>query len=366
MADIQTATWTETASGNSATPPNGMPEGQSAASVNDGVREIMGAIKREYNRSHPTQQSTGTGSAYVLSYTVNPPAWTNGMIFAFRAHADCAAGATCAPGLLTPKVIREAAPFGTSNVRAGSIRTGMTVVVSYDQAADVLMMLTPPARSFATADLGDIKASYAVVAPAGWLFCYGQAVSRTTYAALWAAMGSPNTGDGSTTFNIPDWRGRTLVGRDDMGGSAANRVTNAGSGITGTTLGASGGNQALAQHTHGVSDPGHGHSGTTDEQGFHAHDGVALHDGDHNHTYARMFASGGTPTSGGSLAEGTATTGQSGTHQHTLSIVGAGVHYHNVGVTASFTGISINNSGTGGSANMQPSIVANVLIYAGV
>lgn len=79
-------------------------------------------------------------------------------------------------------------------------------------------------------------------APAGWLLCYGQAVSRTTYAALFAAIGTAHgTGDGSTTFNVPDLRGRVPAGKDNMGGSAASRLTTAGSGVDGATLGAVGG-----------------------------------------------------------------------------------------------------------------------------
>ena len=95
-------------------------------------------------------------------------------------------------------------------------------------------------------------------APVGTLLCYGQAVSRTQYAALFAVINiTYGAGDGSTTFNLPDARGRTLAGKDNMGGSAANRLTPGGSGITGTTLGAVGGAEThvlseaqLASHTH--------------------------------------------------------------------------------------------------------------------
>lgn len=61
--------------------------------------------------------------------------------------------------------------------------------------------------------------------PTGWLRCYGQAVSRTTYAALFAAIGTAfGAGDGTTTFNVPDLRGRAVAGKDDMGGSSAGRL----------------------------------------------------------------------------------------------------------------------------------------------
>lgn len=63
-------------------------------------------------------------------------------------------------------------------------------------------------------------------APTDWLLCYGQAVSRTTYADLFAVLSTVfGVGDGSTTFNLPDLRGRFPLGQDDMGGSSANRVT---------------------------------------------------------------------------------------------------------------------------------------------
>lgn len=66
--------------------------------------------------------------------------------------------------------------------------------------------------------------------PAGWLLCYGQAVSRSTYAALYAAVGDTwGAGNGTTTFNLPDFRDRVRAGLGDMGGSAAGRL----SGISG-------------------------------------------------------------------------------------------------------------------------------------
>lgn len=53
------------------------------------------------------------------------------------------------------------------------------------------------------------------VIPSGWLLCNGQAVSRSTYAELFAVTGTAyGAGDGSTTFNLPDFRGRSPVGAD--------------------------------------------------------------------------------------------------------------------------------------------------------
>jgi microcystin-dependent protein len=63
------------------------------------------------------------------------------------------------------------------------------------------------------------------VAPAGWLLCDGSSVSRTNYANLFAVIGiTHGSGDGSTTFSLPDGRGRVAAGKDNMGGTSAGRL----------------------------------------------------------------------------------------------------------------------------------------------
>lgn len=105
---------------------------------------------------------------------------------------------------------------------------------------------------FSSVPAGAMLSYGGATAPAGWLLCYGQAVSRTTYAALFAAISTTyGVGDGSTTFNLPDLRGRAVFGKDDMGGSGANRLLNTGIDGTvqnpvGTTLGATGGSDRRA------------------------------------------------------------------------------------------------------------------------
>lgn len=77
-------------------------------------------------------------------------------------------------------------------------------------------------------------------APSGWLLCNGQTVSRTTYAALFAVLGSGASpyglGDGSTTFTLPDLRDRTPVGAS-------------GTKAVGSTGGAA---TVNLQHSHGI------------------------------------------------------------------------------------------------------------------
>ena len=63
---------------------------------------------------------------------------------------------------------------------------------------------------------GDIKATIVNAVPAGWLKANGAIVSRATYAALFAALGTTyGAGDGSTTFQLPDYRGRVPRGFSD-------------------------------------------------------------------------------------------------------------------------------------------------------
>ncbi|WP_342737473.1 tail fiber protein [Bradyrhizobium sp. B117] len=76
-------------------------------------------------------------------------------------------------------------------------------------------------------------------APTGWLLCQGQSLLRADYPGLFAALGTIFGSTDGTHFNVPDLRGRVPIGVD----GGANRVTTAGGGIDGATLGASGGQQ---------------------------------------------------------------------------------------------------------------------------
>lgn len=101
--------------------------------------------------------------------------------------------------------------------------------------------------------------------PTQWYACDGRALSRVAYASAFAILGTTwGAGDGVTTFQIPDFRGRSLFGADNMGGAAANRLTSGISGIGGTQVGAVGGDEHAQADTitstSVVSDPGHQHT----------------------------------------------------------------------------------------------------------
>ncbi len=94
-------------------------------------------------------------------------------------------------------------------------------------------------KSFSLAPTGQILPSGVIMqyagssAPSGWLFCDGSAISRTTYANLFAVVSTTyGTGDGSTTFNLPNFKGRMPVGvgqgnTAEGGGLGTNRVRGA-------------------------------------------------------------------------------------------------------------------------------------------
>ncbi len=85
---------------------------------------------------------------------------------------------------------------------------------------------------------GTVNVFAGATAPSGWELCYGQELNRVTYADLFTAIGTTyGIGDGATTFNIPDLRGRVPLGADNMGGVSANRVTNAAADTIGSSSG---------------------------------------------------------------------------------------------------------------------------------
>ena len=100
--------------------------------------------------------------------------------------------------------------------------------------------------------IGAIQAYGGASAPTGWLICDGSAVSRTTYSELFAAIGTTyGAGDGSTTFNLPDFRGRTAIGADPNNQSTA-------TGHTAHALGQKGGEE---KHTLSIAEmPSHTHN----------------------------------------------------------------------------------------------------------
>jgi len=182
-------------------------------------------------------------------------------------------------------------------------------------------------------------------APTNWLMLYGQNVSRTTYAGLFAIFGTTfGVGNGTTTFTLPDLRGRVIAGKDNMGGVSADRLTTYA--LDGDVLGAYGGLEyhtltaaQLASHAHVVDPPNTGTSGV----------------GDHAHAY--------TFTDPGFAAMGTWPSASSNFVSPTgLATSGAGAHSHAVDIGAFASGSA---GSDGAHNNVQPTLVLNYIVYAG-
>ena len=109
---------------------------------------------------------------------------------------------------------------------------------------------------------GTVSAFAGTTIPSGYLLCDGSAVSRTTYAALFSVIGTNyGSGNGSTTFNLPDMRGRDLKGRDTSDG-AFNSMGEKGGAKTHTLSLAE-----IPSHRHTANPP----SATTSTIGDHRH-----------------------------------------------------------------------------------------------
>lgn len=198
---------------------------------------------------------------------------------------------------------------GAALTNLGLSTNGKSLVTAADYAAmQTLLGIDALAGDFATAAQGDLAdalsamlcgqiAYYAMsTPPTGTLKANGAAVSRTTYARLFAKIGTVHgAGDGVTTFNLPDRRGVFQRGWDDGRGIDAGRVF---------------GSEQLDAFK------SHSHSGTAASAGAHTHDLAILGYGDSGGSYPSL---GGYKERASNL-----TTSSAGVHSHSLTIEAAG------------------------------------------
>jgi microcystin-dependent protein len=179
--------------------------------------------------------------------------------------------------------------------------------------------------------------------PALWYACGGQAISRTTYALLFAEIGTIyGAGDGSTTFNIPDLRGITAAGINNIGTGDSGRLTSTYFGNNPDVLGAIGGLQSqtltVAQIPTGITSSGGGVAVSVSSGSGTATinvEGINVTGGPVN-----VYAPGGSPST------------------VPVSITSG------AGVTAGLNVVSNNTSGAAHTI-IQPTMVLNKIIYAG-
>ncbi|MXO72865.1 phage tail protein [Alteraurantiacibacter buctensis] len=164
--------WSSTASSNTTIDGVNIAEGCSPAGLNNAIRSIMAAVK----------------------------AWATGSV--------TATGLT-----MTTARLLGRSTSGTGAIEEISIGSGLSMSGG---------TLSATAASTLT---GEIKTWPTNSAPAGYLECSGAAVSRTTYSALFAVIGTTfGSGDGSTTFNLPNLRGEFVRGWDNGRGVDSGRA----------------------------------------------------------------------------------------------------------------------------------------------
>jgi len=169
---------------------------------------------------------------------------------------------------------------------------GITTVATKQQAEDGVAsdVLMTPERTldsikYNAVPVGNVEFSARTTAPAGYLYCNGSAVSRATYSRLFDAIGTTfGSGDGSTTFNLPDLRNEFIRGAQPGSREVGFSETD-----------------ATRSHTH---------TGTTASAGTHTHglNGIGQ-DGD----------SDGYDVNGVSLGGSAISTGSAGAHTHSFT-----------------------------------------------
>lgn len=322
------ASWSQTASSNATADSNvGMAEGMAPSAVNDGIRALMASVAMWRDDMAGTLTTGGTSTAYTV--TTNQGFATlaalSGRKLVIKFNATNGASPTLNVDGLGAKAIKLDT---TTAIPTAVIRKNTIHHLTYDNSNSCFILhngdaLEPP---------GIIKPYAGTAAPNGYLLCDGSAVSRTTYADLFAVTSTTfGVGNGTTTFNVPDLNGRVPVGKDNAGGSNANRITTAVSGIDGDTLGASGGDQLLHAHTHTISitDPGH------------------------DHTPQASSSSSG--LSAGPSAKFLASSLSQYSNNHDLAMGATNTNTTGITATAATTG-------TGASQNVQPSLIVNYVI----
>lgn len=191
------------------------------------------------------------------------------------------------------------------------------------------------------ADIGHYKA-FPIAPPAGspYIQCHGQQnLLKSEYPKLYAYLGNTFGGaQAGTTFGLPDARGCVIAGADNMGGTAANRLTGRPGGVNGAVVGSFGGSEQQALTIAQM--PEHDHGGSVGQGGVHTHTVTA------NNRYGADTSGGIGGWDVGDRTHGTnipKTTNDAPAHSHAISKQGNGAAHNNV----------------------QPTIIGIICIYAG-
>lgn len=213
-------------------------EGQLPSTINDSARAMMARLAEYRDDIGNAGTTGGSSNAYTLTtnQVLSSPPPTSTMV-AFIAHVGSGFSPTLAVDGGTAYPL-----WNTNGVVAppGTLRAGVLYTASFLGTG----WLIHHAQSSFSVPIGGLLDYTSTTLPTGgnFIFPYGQAISRASYPDYYGLVGTTfGAGDGSTTFNVPNLKGRITAALDNLGDGASVGVLNTIGG--GTTLGAAGGAQ---------------------------------------------------------------------------------------------------------------------------
>ena len=244
-------------------------EGQPASSVNNSARVMMQRVREMLDDQGGVSSATGTANSIAVSAASPFEAYANGLRVTFRASNNNSGATNINVNAIGSKRLVKFTDAGETVMSGGEVKIGCVYDIVYSTllngGAGAWLLLNPTPIVVAPpveVPPGAVCAFAGISVPSGWLWCNGAAVSRSSHADLFAAIGTTyGNGDGSTTFNLPELRGEFIRGWPGGGSIDAGRVF--GSWQEGM----------LGQHSHSgtTSSDTHSHSGTTNNGGTHNH-----------------------------------------------------------------------------------------------
>jgi len=258
-------------------------EGQPPSTVNNSARAMMQRVKELVNDLSGVAVSGGTANSLTATVSSGFVSYADGLRVSFRGVADNTGATTINVNSIGSKPVVKFTSAGEVALSGGEIQANGIYELVYSEdlngAAGAWLMLNP--TDLPAVAPGFISAFGGVNVPTGYLSCNGAAISRTTYADLFAAIGTTwGVGDGSTTFNTPDLR-------DDFIRGASGTLT------VGTKQ--------------------------SGQLGAHTHTGTTSTTGAHTHTVPDGATGGGAGAQNGPPTGGSFNTGSSGNHSHTFT-----------------------------------------------
>lgn len=232
--------WSKVAASNATADSNvNWAEGQAPSSVNDSARNMMASLAGFRDDIAGAIATGGTSTAYTVTsnQVFDTLAHMSGQLIAFTPHTTNGATVTLNVDGLGAKPLRSAP---STELLAGVLVQGTPYVALYNNSDAVWYLQNFFVNPFQVPLGGIIDFAGSSVPSTAFAFPVGQAISRSgSFAPLFSLIGTTyGSGDGSTTFNLPDYRGRVAAGKDNMGGTTASRLTSTTMTPDGNTLGA--------------------------------------------------------------------------------------------------------------------------------